>query len=60
MTVRAWVELPAGSGWADVQLARGRLEDNGYVTETVRGGGRVWVRLSGARLDTAALWVMPP
>ena len=36
---RAWVELPAGSGWADIQLARGRLEDDGYATETVTRPG---------------------
>jgi hypothetical protein len=55
---RAWVEL-AEDGWAHVRLARGALEDLGYVTEEVRGTGNVMVRLSGSRLSAGELWKMP-
>jgi hypothetical protein len=56
---RAWIEMPAGSGWGAIRLARGRLRELGYVTEEVRGTGRVWLRLAGSPLERSALWVMP-
>ena len=58
--MRAWIELPRSSGWADIRLAGSALHKLGYVTEEQRGTGRAWLRLSGARLDVSALWVTPP
>ena len=56
---RAWLELP-DSSWGPVQLARSEVKRLGYTTEVVRGTGRVWLRLAGSKLDSSALWVMPP
>jgi len=56
---RAWIELPAGSGWADVRLARGAMAGLGYHVEEIRGTGNVMLRLSGSKLEAEQLWVMP-
>jgi hypothetical protein len=56
---RAWIELP-DPGWAAVRLARGKYEALCYAVSEVRGTGGVWLRLAGARLDSSALWIMPP
>ncbi len=57
--MRAWVELPADSGWGDIRLARGALHKLGYVTEELRGTGPVLLRLSGSALDVTELWRYP-
>jgi hypothetical protein len=57
---RAWIELPAGSGWGDARMAAVALESLGYHTEEVRATEGVHVRVSGAPLEVPALWVMPP
>jgi hypothetical protein len=57
---RAWFELPAGSGWADIRHAAHAFHVYGYTTAEVRGTDRAWLRLSGAELDVSAEWIMPP
>jgi hypothetical protein len=57
--MRAWIELPVASGWADIRLARSALHALGYTTEELRGSGPVLLRLSGARLKVSELWRMP-
>ena len=57
--MRAWIEMPAGSGWGDVRVAMGALHELGYVTEEQRGTGNVLLRLSGSRLDVGELWRLP-
>lgn len=56
---RAWIDLP-DPAWGPVQAARSGLRKLGYLTELVRGDGRVWVRLAGGKLDSSELWIMPP
>ena len=57
--MRAWVELPADSGWADIRLARAALHKMDYATAELRGTGNVLLRLSGARLEAGELWCYP-
>lgn len=57
--MRAWIELPANSGWGDIRLAAVALNQLGYVTEELRGTGLVLLRLSGSRLDAGELWRVP-
>ena len=57
--MRAWVELPADSGWADVRLARAALHKMDYATAELRGTGNVLLRLSGGGLDVGELWRAP-
>ena len=57
---RAWIEMPPGSGWGAIRLARTALRELGYHSEEVRGTGNVLLRLSGSPLERSALWVMPP
>jgi hypothetical protein len=57
--MRAWVELPADSGWAGIRLATVALESLGYYVEELRGTGNVLLRLSGARLEAGELWRVP-
>lgn len=59
LMARIWIELPAGSGWGDARVAASALHKLGYVTEEQRGAGFTLLRLSGARLDRAALWRLP-
>ena len=56
---RAWIELP-DPGWGPVQVARSEVKRLGYTAEVVRGTGGVLLRLAGSKLDSEALWVMPP
>ena len=56
---RAWIELPAASGWADIRLARHALHELAYVTAELRGTGPVMLRLSGSKLETGELWRSP-
>ena len=56
---RVWIDL-GDAGWGDVRVVRARLERIGYTTAEVRGVARVWVRVSGSRLESEALWEMPP
>ena len=57
--MRAWIELPRDSGWADIRLARSALHKLGYRTEEVRGSGNVLLRLSGVKLESGELWRFP-
>jgi hypothetical protein len=57
--MRAWIELPAASGWAGIRLASVALNKLGYTTEELRGSGPVLLRLSGARLEVGELWRVP-
>jgi T5orf172 domain len=56
---RAWIELPAASGWADIRLARHALHELAYVTAELRGSGPVLLRVSGVELETGELWRVP-
>lgn len=56
---RAWIALPDPS-WGPVQAARSDLRKLGYVTELVKGDDRAWHRLSGSKLGSEEMWVMPP
>ena len=58
--MRAWIELPPGSGWGDTRAAASGLHELGYVTAEQRSAGRILLRLSGSELDVSALWVVPP
>ena len=57
--MRAWLELPRDSGWADIRLARSALHKLGYRTAELRGTGNVLLRLSGGVLETGELWRSP-
>jgi hypothetical protein len=57
--MRAWIELPADSGWSDARLAITGLARLDYTAEERRGAGWVMLRISGARLDRPALWRLP-
>ncbi len=57
--VRAWLELPPDSGWGDTRIAASDLGRMDYHVEEQRMTGRVLLRLSGAKLDRAALWRYP-
>jgi hypothetical protein len=57
--MRAWIELPAASGWAGIRLARSALHALDYTTEEMRGTGNVLLRLSGSRLEVSELWRVP-
>ena len=46
--MRAWIELPPGSGWGETRLRRAALERDGYRVEEVRGGTRALLALTGA------------
>lgn len=56
---RAWIELPADSGWGDIRVAASDLKRLDYVTEEQRGTGPVLLRISGAKLERSALWRLP-
>ena len=57
--MRAWIELPADSGWSDVRLAITGIARLDYTVEEQRGTGWVMLRISGARLERGALWRLP-
>ena len=57
--MRAWIELPAGSGWGDIRVASSELGRLDYVTEEQRVTGMVLLRLSGSKLERGALWRLP-
>lgn len=57
--MRAWIELPAGSGWGDIRIAASDLRRLDYVTQEQRMTGLVLLRLSGSVLGRAALWRLP-
>ena len=56
---RAWIEMPAGSGWGQVRAASRVLHELGYATEELRGSGNVLLRLAGSRLEAAELLRVP-
>lgn len=56
---RAWIELPAGSGWGDIRLASSELGRMDYVTEEQRMTGVVLLRLAGSKLGRGELWRLP-
>jgi hypothetical protein len=56
---RAWIEMPAASGWADIRKAHYALHELAYVTAELRGTGPVLLRVSGVELETGELWRSP-
>lgn len=56
---RAWIELPANSGWGDIRIAASDLGRMGYVTQEQRMTGLVLLRLSGSKLARGDLWRLP-
>lgn len=56
---RAWIELPADTGWGDVRVAGTRMAEMGYVVAEIRGTGNVLLRLSGSQLERGELLKVP-
>ena len=56
---RAWIELPADSGWGDVRVAGTRLAGLDYLTYELRGSGNVMLRLPGVPLERSEVLRVP-
>ena len=57
--MRAWLEMPPGSGWGDVRVAARSLHELGYATAELRTVGGVLLRVSAAEVDVSELWRLP-
>ncbi len=57
--MRAWIEMPPGSGWADIRIATHAVRELGYGVAELRGTGNVLLRVLGAEVDVSELWRLP-